>query len=272
MNIKDLIIVSDLDGTIIPLTGIISKRNIDAIDKFRSLGGTFTIATGRAPIQAMSIFEKLDIDGAVIANNGAVLYDVRKDENIWIRSFDDEYRKIIIDVKNEFPDIGIIIVSGKHDHYVISSNDTVKAIFEHVKIPYLEMSIDVVESDCCKVIFVDDVSKMSDIYHYLTNKNYEKFSFVLSGKACLEMMPNGISKGYSFEMLVQSYGKRLENSVAIGDYNNDIEMLLKANLSVAVDNALDEVKQVADLVVKSCEEDGVADLIEYLIKNYNNNM
>ncbi|MFZ2538473.1 MAG: Cof-type HAD-IIB family hydrolase [Oscillospiraceae bacterium] len=267
MTIKDLILVSDLDGTIIPETGIISRKNIEAIEKFCKLGGTFTIATGRSPIQAKGFLKEMGINGPMIANNGAVIYDPKTDENLWIKNFDKSYKEVLLDVKKQFPHIGIVAISGKDKYDVISNNSIVEEYSRMCQAVYHNNVNGELPDDCCKVLFAIAESDLSEVSTYLLSKEYDNVAFVLSGGNCFEMMPIGVSKGYPFERLIQIFGKKLENSVAIGDYNNDIEMIEKAGIGVAVENALDNVKAVANLVVKSCEDDGLADLIEYLINN-----
>ncbi len=267
MTIKDLILVSDLDGTIIPNSGKISQKNLDAIKKFRELGGTFTIATGRSPIQAKAFLDEMGIDGPMIANNGAAIYDPKTDENLWVKNFDESYKDVILDVKKQFPHIGIVSISGKDKYEVISNNSIVEKYSKISEAIYQRAVNDEIPDNCCKVLFAVTESELSEVSTYLFSKNYDNVDFVLSGGNCLEMMSKGISKGYPFERLIQIYGKKLENSVAIGDYNNDVEMIEKAGIGVAVENALDNVKAVANLIVKSCEDDGIADLIEYLINN-----
>lgn len=267
MTIKDLILISDLDGTIIPATGVISKKNLDAINELRKQGGTFTIATGRSPIQAKAFLKEMEIEGPMIANNGAVIYDCKTDENLWVKNFDLTYKDVILDIKKQFPHIGIVAISGKDRYDVISSNRIVE-VFATLSDAIYENTInDELPDDCCKILFAIEESDLPELSKYVLYQKYDTVQFVLSGVDCLEMMPKGISKGFPLEKLVEIYGKKLENTIAIGDYNNDIEMIQKAGIGVAVENALDNVKAVADLVVKSCEEDGLADLIEYLINN-----
>lgn len=270
MQIKDMILVSDLDGTIVYNMGNVSKKNIDAINKFRSLGGTFTVATGRSPIQAKPYLDEMNIECPIIANNGAVIYHPKNNENLWVKNFNPSYKEVIIDVKAKFPQIGIVAISGI-DTYTVLVNNCVVEEYERISNAGYSVSNNGTPPDeCCKVLFAIKKQDISEVSTYLINKGYNDVEFVLSGQTCLEMMPKGISKGYPFERFINIHGKKIENSVAIGDYNNDVEMIQKAGFGVAVGNALDNVKSVADMVVKNCEEDGLCELIKHLINNTNN--
>lgn len=265
MKISDMILVSDLDGTIVPHMGDISEVNLAAIEKFRSLGGTFTIATGRSAIQAKRYIDVLNIKTPVIVNNGANIYDPVKNDNIWVKNFSGTHKQVIYDVINRFPEVGIVVISGLDRYDVIAENELVTEFRNNQSIEFT--NADTVSDDCCKVLFLVNEKQMQEVAAFVINKNYPNEDFVISAMICLEMMPKGVSKGYPFAKLLEIYNKDQQNSIAIGDYNNDIEMLQSAGIGVAVDNALENVKAAANLVVKSCEENGLADLIEILIKS-----
>lgn len=265
MQIKDIILVSDLDGTILPHSGIISDGNLNAIKKFRSLGGTFTVATGRSPIQAKEYLDILGVKTPMIANNGANIYDPLTNKNLWVKNLDSSFKQVVFDISSHFSEVGIVTISSDDRYEVVAENDLVREFRSNAVIKFYDT--DKITDDCCKVLFLVSDKHMRDVSTFVVNQNYQNEDFVISAQICLEMMPKGVSKAYPFEKLLSFYNKSIENSVAVGDYNNDIEMIKKAGLGVAVGSALENVKAEASLIVKSCEDDGIADLIEYLIKN-----
>jgi hydroxymethylpyrimidine pyrophosphatase-like HAD family hydrolase len=93
---------------------------------------------------------------------------------------------------------------------------------------------------------------------------YDRFDYVRSDKILFELIPKGIGKGDALLRLADAHGIPQENTVAIGDYNNDIDMIKKAGLGVAVGNAAPDVLEVADLVTVSNENHAIARVIEYL--------
>lgn len=265
MQIKDMIIISDLDGTVLPISGVISEKNLEAVERFRSLGGTFTVATGRSPVQARKYLDILKVKTPMIANNGANIYDPSANKNLWVKNFPDSYKQVLTHMLNRFPNVGVITISGDDRYEIVAENKLVETFRRNDRIKFYDTSK--ITDDCCKVLFLVEEEDMGDVSTYAVNQGFEDESFVISAKICLEMMPKGITKGYPFDRLLEFYGRKRENSVAVGDYNNDIEMLKKAGLGVAVGSALENVKAEAKLVVKSCEEDGIADLIDYIIAN-----
>jgi Cof subfamily protein (haloacid dehalogenase superfamily) len=81
-------------------------------------------------------------------------------------------------------------------------------------------------------------------------------------KDVVEVLPAGASKGITLRALMKSLNIPMENVMAVGDARNDIEMLQFAGIGVAMGNAPDDVKAVADYVVASHDEDGLAEAIE----------
>jgi hypothetical protein len=81
----------------------------------------------------------------------------------------------------------------------------------------------------------------------------------------IEIVNKGVSKGRALKILGGYLGIEREEMIAIGDSENDIEMIKFAGLGVAVENAIDEVKKVADFITKSNMEDGVKYVIDKFI-------
>ncbi|HHX55014.1 MAG TPA: HAD-IIB family hydrolase, partial [Clostridiales bacterium] len=78
----------------------------------------------------------------------------------------------------------------------------------------------------------------------------------------LEFLDKGVNKGVGLSLIAQHLGIRQEEIIAVGDAGNDIAMIKYAGLGVAMGNATDDVKEIADYITLTNEEDGVAHLIE----------
>lgn len=269
MLIKDMIIVSDLDGTVVPMSGEISQRNKDAIAKFKSLGGDFTIATGRTPKRASAFAKELMVEGAFIASNGSVLYDNTKCKAICNLCFSEQSNKYIEKLINTFPHIGLMLIDSNYRYHVVNNSETMKEFVSSMNLEDITFySNGDFPQNCCCGWFALDKDEFVEICLWIAHNKTDDIAFAVSGERFIDILPGGISKGTLLERLVsEGYNKSIENTVAIGDFPNDVTMLQKAKLGVAVANAHDEVKAVADMMVKSCEEDAIADLIEYLIAN-----
>lgn len=267
VRVSDMLLVSDLDGTVVPAFGGISQRVLDAVARFREKGGIFTIATGRSPASAREVAAMLGVNTAFIANNGALIYDVQKGKAAWFQPLPGHFREIIREIRCKFPEVGIAAISSQDTYYMVVKNpylyvrDTVKYFdFTGENEPEAELP-----ENCCKVLFTLPPERFAAISGEIRARSYPGVEFVASGGECFEMMAEHISKGYPLEKLARFHGKTLQTTIAVGDYYNDREMIAQAGIGVAMRNAPPEIQAVAKLVVSSCEEDGVAELIDHLI-------
>ena len=88
---------------------------------------------------------------------------------------------------------------------------------------------------------------------------------ILSKTNYLEILPIGVNKGRALGILTKALGLDLLQAAAIGDARNDFEMLSQVGLSIAMGNAVNELKQIADWVVGTNDESGVAYAIQRLL-------
>ena len=109
---------------------------------------------------------------------------------------------------------------------------------------------------------------MAEVRKFAESVSGKDIKIMQSSPFFLEILPAENSKGKSLERLCEIIGIPTENAVAVGDYENDIEMLEAAGISAAVDNAQESLKQKADVILPSCEENAIAHLIEFLEEMY----
>lgn len=269
MKIKDLILISDLDGTIVPHSGEISQTNLDAIARFRRADGTFAVASGRSPIQARRVCDVLGIDGMIICNNGATIYNVASGTNVWSQPLEPRYKELVSYVIDKYDCVGVQAISGDNKYYVLKSTPFLMEAIMNIKDSQFDCKDpDELPDNICKVLFLIDFDRFDEVVADILSQPFDEFSLVQSGGACLEMMSGGINKSYPMGKLAEHYDKTIDNVVAIGDYYNDMEMLKHAHFSAAVGNAPRQVKAHADVVVKSCEDDGLAEFINILFNKY----
>ena len=268
MKLSDILIISDLDGTLLTDEKTITQKNIGAIAKFRELGGRFTVATGRSTLSAEQYIDIVKCDTPTILFNGVVIYDFGTKKMIWNTYLQCEKEKIVKEIYDNLPNAGIEIMC-EGEIFVPRTNEAVKAHLDLEGLEYKMIDIDDLPTEkWLKILFAMDSEYMQEIQEFTDEKQYENVTFLPTSENFFEMLPVGNSKGEAMTHLAEKMGIDISNIVAVGDFNNDIEMVKLAGLGVAMGNAIDGLKQVADITVKSNENDGIADLIEYLINNY----
>ena len=259
-----ILICTDLDGTLLQTDKSISKQNKDAINYFMENGGLFTFVTGRMPFAASSFYEELRPNAPIGCVNGGALFDFSTGKYVWQRELDTLALEIVDSVA-EKTDVGIQANTFERI-YCCRDNDGMREFFRRVKTPYFEKHWRELEPPIAKVIFTElDGEKMESLIALLASHPLSyMFDFVRSEKIIYEILPKGISKGVSIEKLCEYCGISRERTIAVGDYDNDVEMLKKAKLGVAVANASEGAKRASDLVTVSNDDHAIAKIIHDL--------
>lgn len=256
----------DIDGTIRKRDNSISERVKKAILKIQAAGVKIAILSGR-PIYGMRETAKdLCLDqygGFMMGHNGAVIVDcasgnVIKREILPMGLIGDIYR-----FAKEY---GCNMLT--YDENYMVTDDVRNQIIVHeafVNGMTLKETIDFHEYNSKPVIkcmVVGDPNSLILMEKLRKERFGSEVECFRSEPYYLEFVPKGIHKGSTFAVLADRLGIEREETAACGDGYNDLSMIQYAGLGVAMGNAQNDVKRDADYVTKSCEEDGVADMIE----------
>lgn len=266
MNFSNVIIVTDLDGTLLDDDKNIAEDDLRAIDEFRAGGGIFAAATGRGVAMAQRVIELLKVDFPCVIFNGAAVYDFRADKFLWHSDMPEISDRYIRMLEERFPDIGVEILHEK-EVYVTDNNQTVveHMAFEHL-IPVYRRLEEVPKDGRFKVLIAYPPEKMQAVIDFTLENCTEGVNWVHSSPMYYEMLPEGISKASGCTKLREITGLRDKFFVAAGDYGNDRAMIAEADLGVAVGNALDSVKEAANLIVSDNNHSPMREVIEYIRK------
>lgn len=270
-NLDGYLLITDMDGTLLPASKILFEKDISAIAKFRSLGGKFSIATGRSYESARQYFDDLHPDMPIILCNGGVIYDCDKKKALWSKKLPSDTRQIVSELLEAFPEISAEI-NMENVIYVIAENEQERY---HMRISCTEdIAVHAQLSDIpdgwFKVLFAMPEELVPKVVEFVASKKYSGVDFVISSKTFYEILPTNISKGTALKKLRSDFGFDKYKIAAAGDYDNDLTMLKTADLSACPSSAQDIVKRSSDVVLRSsCEENAIAELVEYIINNDN---
>ena len=120
-----------------------------------------------------------------------------------------------------------------------------------------------------KIIVASSADIITKHKNYIVDK-LNDYTVVQSTPNFLEVLPNNTTKGIGLQEIANIFNYSKDEIMAIGDAENDISMLEFAKYKVAMKNANDSVKKIANFITKSCEEDGVAFAIEKVLNIANN--
>lgn len=263
--IKDILLVSDLDGTLIGKDFIIPERNKQAIARFKQLGGHFSIATGRSAESGRRYIADTAPTAPCILLNGGMIYDYGKEEVLWSLTLPDSCVSYIQRIYDRFPGVGIEVY-GTHSIRFLRTNSYAEAHIAHEHLQYTVIGFDEIEFPIYKALFAMDASLVKEVANFTDTFDHPGARFVSSSGNYLEMLPEHANKGTALKELIKIMGIDINNCYAIGDYYNDVELIEAAGHGVMPENAPEELKAQAELIVGHCEQGAVADLIEILEK------
>ncbi len=268
-KISDILVISDLDNTLLTAKRGIPEYNIEMINKFQSLGGKFTVATGRT-VEAVSRFlGQINFNAPAITYNGGIIYDFRQNRTLFRATLPDSAKDILDIILVRFPDVGCEVMCDNFRIYLIRENEYTYWHLTDEKLSYVDAELENLSNKWIKVLFAAENSKLLQMKEFCEGLKREDIEFVMTNDVYFEMMPKNITKGKALHTLCQITDIPVSNTIAVGDYYNDIEILQNAGLSVCVDNAPDEIKKICQITVPSCLDGGVGHLLAQIIDLFN---
>ncbi|WP_457945166.1 HAD family hydrolase [Caproiciproducens sp. LBM24188] len=263
MDLNGILVISDLDGTLIDRNYTVPERTLRAVERLKRAGGRFTVATGRSPESGRRYIEAVAPNSPGVILNGTLVYDFETGKILWQNPMNTSGAKECIDrIRDHFPETGIEVFATQ-GLGVVHRNEWITQHLSREGIR--EFLPDVFHGPVlCKAIFADEADVIRKIIDFTGTFAHEEVRFVTSSPHFLEMLPAKADKGSALRELMRICGYAREQVYAIGDYYNDLELLDAAGFAAVPDNAPDDLKQRADLVVCSCDEGAVGNLIEYL--------
>lgn len=268
-RLQDLLVVSDMDNTLLTAKEGIPACNRATIQLFCELGGRFTVATGRPPQSIRAALGETQLSCPAIACGGSVLYDLQAGRAMETHFLPQQAAAgVILQIMEQFPDIGVEVMVEEGRVYVVQANRYTQAHVREERMHSVLCPLDQVPPHWCKVVFAADPVTLASVQAFSAQLTLEEMYFLHTNLMYFEIMPTGVSKAQGLRRLCALLGVPMENTIVIGDYYNDIDLMRAAGHAVAVANAPAEVKLVADQVVASCRSGGVGEYLYSLIQRY----
>lgn len=261
------LIISDLDGTLINSKHEISQENLSAISYFIKHGGRFAIATGRSIQNIRPFIKNLELNGPCILYNGAATYDF-SDEGILQAEYlkKEQLIEYVQFCLSTFDDMSVEIFTPE-SMYIISPEKNVDPYVIRENQPFLRASLEqVMKLDWLKLMLYDEHQTLKKAQEAFNKYGLaDKFDNVFSHEYYFEVLKTGVSKGTALNGLRNLEHFNNKKIIAVGDYDNDMEMVQNADIGIAVDNARQCVKDVAKLVTKSNDEHVLFEIVHNVI-------
>lgn len=261
-------VFSDMDGTLLHNGTEISVENLSAIQKAVDKGVEFVLCTGRGVFGVERYLEELGLRGRkgyAICQNGATVYDLQTMQPTIRRSFPPEWFVEIAKTARELE-----LELYYYDDRNFMTERPTKQVQKYCKVMRTEMRILENPMDYdgkfTKCLASGPREKLAQLREQVQPLLEGRLDTFFSSEIYLEFVRQGVNKGNALAETAEKAGVALTDVIAIGDSDNDRSMLLRAGLGVAVRNAEEDVKAIADYVTeRSCEENAVAEVLEKFI-------
>lgn len=269
MNKK--ILVLDLDGTLTNSKKEITPKTLDALERLQQAGHIIVLASGRPIAGIRPVAETLGLEkkgGYILAFNGAKIVDWRTKETLFQQTLDHQYLKELYEAAVRH---NLTILTYDDENVIAGTTVNKYAELEsrinHMEIELTEDFVNSIDFPMNKCLMTGEPEETKACEEELLASLGDVLSIFKSEDFFLEIMAQNIDKAASLDRLVQYLGRSREDVVCCGDGYNDISMIRYAGVGVAMQNAKDEVKQAADVITDSNDEDGLVPIIEeYFLK------
>lgn len=264
------IIALDLDGTLTNSEKVITPKTHDALIRFQKNGGKVILASGRPTMGIYPHAKSLRLDefgGYILAFNGGRVIDCKDDSTVFQTRLPLKYIPEICNIIKDYP-VGINTYEDDKIVVGLNLNDytRLESKINAMDIKYVDDFVGYVNFDINKCLLQGEPSEILKLEKILSEKYKGELGIFKSEAFFLEIVPNGIDKAASIDRLLKTIGIKTEECIACGDGFNDVSMIEYAGLGVAMSNATEPVKAVADFVTLSNDEDGIAYVLEKFTK------
>jgi Cof subfamily protein (haloacid dehalogenase superfamily) len=264
---KYKMLVLDMDDTLLTDDHRISDKNKAALRKAQDLGVYVVLASGR-PTPAMTTYaEELELaryDSYILAYNGAVIMRTKDESILFEQSLTKEEIHRLYDFSVAHKVHIITYINGK----IVSETDSPYIDVERkiTGMPFEKVSNfkAAINGPAIKCILLEEPNYLKAVEAILKKEMPDK-SVATSKPYFLEVTHHGIDKAESLKRLAAKLNIKQEEIIAVGNAGNDLSMVEYAGLGIWVDNVNPELRDKADVIVASNNNDGVAEVVERFI-------
>lgn len=273
----------DLDGTLLMDDKTMDPRTVDSIKQAMAKGIQIVIASGRDKNGCRFVYEPLGLEEGnnyLALVNGQIIYDFKNKEYDLDDVLMPEDGIKIQQICKKFDVEGIFCCGYDFYSYLSTMNRLKKKIKEvvagkpmdyglkvgskyrnFIDLPYEEVRL---TQDINKVIMVHSEKFFKQNLDAL-KEALSDYDVLMVGPAWMEIMPKGVSKASALEKIAAKNGYTMNEVMAFGDAENDIQMLKRAGVGVAMGNAMDEVKEIADIITDTNLNNGIGKIIDKMV-------
>lgn len=265
MNLAEVkLIVSDMDGTLLNSKHEVSDLFFELHAQLKAKGIQFVAASGRQYFSIISKLEAIKKDLIVVAENGA--YVVANDQELYVNAFQPKDVLNFIKIAEKIPETFIVLAGKKKAYFLKGNTELATLVSEYYsENEVLDSFEKLPEDDILKLALYHPKGSEANIYPALEHLTPD-WQIKVSGEFWVDIALPANHKGNAVERIQEQLGITDDQTMAFGDYMNDVEMLKKAKYSFAMENAHPQVKEVANYQTTNNDNLGVEAVIKKILE------
>jgi Cof subfamily protein (haloacid dehalogenase superfamily) len=258
------LVATDLDGTLLRSDGSVSTRTRDALAAATAAGAAHIVVTGRAVPWTRDILEDLDYRGLAVCGQGAQVYDAGERRLLTSVTLDRQLAGVAI-AKIE-AETGPLYLAASRDgldgDVLVGPGYRIMGALPGK--PFTDAS-DLWSAPLNKIYLQHPTLTDDELAEVALRTAGGFVGVTMAGAGIVELLPLGLTKATGLSLAARRLGVKAADTIAFGDMPNDIPMFAWSGHGVAMANAHEDLKAVADEVTASHDEDGIAVVLERLL-------
>ena len=267
------VIIMDVDGTLLNSKKVLTPKTKEALMKAQAAGAKIILASGRPTTGLIELSKELEMEknhGLLVSYNGSKVIDCETGEVLFNQAMSVEEGKAVLNHMKNFDRVRPMIDKGEYmyvtdvyDCYIDFNGGPYNIMkYESRGNGYRLCEVDDLAEFCDyelnKILTFSEPSYLQLHYKEMMEPFKDTLNCTFTAAFYFEFTAKGIDKAKALDTVLKPMGYTQEDMIAFGDGQNDTTMLQYAGVGVAMGNAVDSLKAIADDITLSCDEDGIA--------------
>ena len=267
------VIIMDVDGTLTNSKKVVTPQTKEALLKAEEAGAVLILASGRPTSGLIDLAKELEMDkhhGLLVAYNGSTVVDCETMEVLFNQALSVEEGKAVLEHMKKFDRVRPMIDKGEYmyvnnvyDNWITWKGKPFDVIqyesrggkFKLCEVDDLAAFVDFPLN---KILTTSDPEYLQEHYQEMMEPFKDSLSCMFTGDFYFEFTAQGIDKAKALNTVLIPMGYKREDMIAFGDGHNDASMVAYAGIGIAMENAVQDLKDIADEMTLSNDEDGIA--------------
>lgn len=267
------VIIMDVDGTLTNSKKVVTPQTKEALLKAEEAGAVLILASGRPTSGLIDLAKELEMDkhhGLLVAYNGSTVVDCETMEVLFNQALSVEEGKAVLEHMKKFDRVRPMIDKGEYmyvnnvyDNWITWKGKPFDVIqyesrggkFKLCEVDDLAAFVDFPLN---KILTTSDPEYLQEHYQEMMEPFKDSLSCMFTGDFYFEFTAQGIDKAKALDTVLIPMGYKREDMIAFGDGHNDASMVAYAGIGIAMENAVQDLKNIADEMTLSNDEDGIA--------------